>query len=286
MAVFEQSYSLYSGKLTPSWSRFLIIPRHAYREIFRSKINLSFFLACFIYPFVSLILIYLHHNSSALQMLDLKINNLIAIDSIFFYRLAYLQGIMSYLFTLMVGPDLVARDLTNNALPLYLCRPLSRTEYVLGKMSTVLILLSAFTWLPATLLFFFQVYLEGSQWWMSNYFMLSGLIFGNIVWIVMIALLSQVISAWVKWKVAARGLMFGLYFVSSIVSNVFYEIFEVKWAKLLSIGELIRTVWRVTLQHPNPPEVSIWSAITVIGLVYIICICLLTRRVRAYEVIS
>ena len=30
MAVYEQTYKRYAGKLTPEWSRFLIIPRHAF----------------------------------------------------------------------------------------------------------------------------------------------------------------------------------------------------------------------------------------------------------------
>ena len=47
-------------------------------------------------------------------------------------------------------------DLRNNGLPLYLSRPFSRTEYVLGKMSVLLILLSAITWVPGLLLFLFQ----------------------------------------------------------------------------------------------------------------------------------
>src|SRR5258707_13066390 len=54
------------------------------------------------------------------------------------------------------GPPLVSRDLRNNALPLYLCRPFTRTEDVLGKMSVLLILLSAITWIPQLLLFLFH----------------------------------------------------------------------------------------------------------------------------------
>ena len=75
-----------------------------------------------------------------------------------------LQNGFAFFVTLLVGPPLVSRDLRNNALPLYLCRPFSRTEYVLGKMSVLLILLSAMTWVPQLLLFPFQSYLEGAQW--------------------------------------------------------------------------------------------------------------------------
>ena len=38
-------------------------------------------------------------------------------------------------------------------MPLYLARPFSRTEYVLGKASTLVILLSLLTWIPGLFLF-------------------------------------------------------------------------------------------------------------------------------------
>ena len=50
MAVYEQTYKRYVGPLTPEWSRFLIIPRHAYRGVFKSKLFTAFFAICFL-PF-------------------------------------------------------------------------------------------------------------------------------------------------------------------------------------------------------------------------------------------
>ena len=97
---------------------------------------------------------------------------------------------------MLVGPPLVSRDLTNNALPLYLCRPFSRTEYVVGKMSIVIILLSAITWVPQLLLFLFQSYLEGWTWFTQNLWIASAIFIGSLVWILLLALLSQAISAW------------------------------------------------------------------------------------------
>ena len=62
MAVLERAYKQYQGPQSPLWSRFLIIPRHAYRDVFRSKIFTAFFALSFIWPLICAILIYLHHN--------------------------------------------------------------------------------------------------------------------------------------------------------------------------------------------------------------------------------
>ena len=149
------------------------------------------------YPLlVEAILIYLHHNVSALAIMRINVKDLIPIDASFFQTVVNIQSGFAFFVTLLVGPPLVSRDLRNNALPLYLCRPFSRTEYVAGKMAVVLILLSAITWAPQLLLFLFQSYLEGGSWFVNNLWIATAIFIGSMVWILLLALLSQAISPW------------------------------------------------------------------------------------------
>ena len=120
MAVYEHNYKQYLGKLTPEWSRFLVIPRHAFRDVFKSKLFTAFFVICFIPLLVEAILIYLHHNVNALAILQVNVRELVPIDATFFQTFVNLQGSFAFFVALLVGPPLVARDLRNNALPLYL----------------------------------------------------------------------------------------------------------------------------------------------------------------------
>ena len=153
MAVLERSYKRFQGTLSPEWSRFLIIPRHAFRDVFRSKLFTAFFALSFIWPLVCAILIYLHHNVEALGIMKINLRNLLPIDAAFFQTYVIVQGTIGFFLAMLVGPQQVSRDLTNNALPLYLCRPFTRTEYVVGKMSILIILISAVTWVPGLILF-------------------------------------------------------------------------------------------------------------------------------------
>ncbi|HCX29014.1 MAG TPA: hypothetical protein DHU55_04460, partial [Blastocatellia bacterium] len=82
--VYEHAYKQYLGKLTPQWSRFLVIPRHAFRDVFRSKLFTAFFVVCFIPLLIEAILIYLHHNVNALAILKVDVRELIPIDASFF----------------------------------------------------------------------------------------------------------------------------------------------------------------------------------------------------------
>jgi ABC-2 type transport system permease protein len=304
MAVYEQTYKQYLGKLTPEWSRFLIIPRHAFRDVFKSKLFTAFFIVCFAPLLVEAILIYLHHNVNALALMKVNVRELVPIDAFFFETFVNLQASFAFFVTLLLGPPLVARDLRNNALPLYLCRPFSRTEYVLGKMSVLLILLSAITWIPQLLLFCFQAYLEGAGWFVANLWLASAIFIGSVVWILLLALLSQVVSALVKWRVVASGALLGIFFIPSVFGEVINQLFFTRWGNIISLGALIknvsaglfgtfvRTTGRMTsfdgqvgreILMNEPP---LWASWFALGLICLICLALLSRKVKAYEVIK
>ena len=303
MAVYEHTYRNYSGPLTPEWSRFLIIPRHAFRDVFKSKLFTAFFAICFIPLLVEAILIYLHHNVNALAMMRVDVKELIPIDASFFQTFVNLQGGFAFFVTLLVGPPLVSRDLRNNALPLYLCRPFSRPEYVAGKMSVVLILLSAITWVPQLLLFLFQSYLEGGRWFVENLWIASAIFIGSVVWILLLALLSQAISALVKWRVIASGALLGLFFIPSVFGEVVNVIFRTRWGNIISLGALMKNISAGlfgTLERTTTlvtdfdgdvlsrvvTEPPLWASWTALFIVCVICLALLSRKVKAYEVVK
>ena len=304
MAVYDHSYKNYAGTLTPEWSRFLIIPRHAFRDVFKSKLFTAFFAICFLPLLVEAILIYLHHNVNALAIMRVNVRELIPIDASFFQTFVNLQGGFAFFVTLLVGPPLVSRDLRNNALPLYLCRPFSRTEYVAGKMSVVLILLSAMTWVPQLLLFLFQSYLEGGPWFIDNLWLASAIFIASVVWILLLALLSQAISALVKWRVIASASLLGLFFVPSVFAEVVNVIFRTRWGNLISLGALTKNISaglfgtfdrtssvvtsvdgdvisRVVLTEP-----PLWTSWAALFFVCAICLTILSAKVKAYEVVN
>lgn len=304
MAVLERSYKRFQGTLSPEWSRFLIIPRHAFRHVFRSKLFTAFFALSFVWPLVCAILIYLHHNVEALGIMKINLRDLLPIDAAFFQNYVIAQGTIGFFLAMLVGPQQVSRDLTNNALPLYLCRPFTRTEYVVGKMSILILLISAVTWVPGLILFLLQSYLEGWSWFADNIWIASAIFIGSLVWILLLALMSQAISAWVKWLVAARAAMLGAFFIPTAFAAIVNEIFQTHWGHIFDLRALIGNVWsglfgtfarqagegrvyrngRVfeTVYFTEPP---LWAAWFMLFLICALCFWLLSRKVKAYEVI-
>ncbi|HZH31786.1 MAG TPA: ABC transporter permease subunit [Pyrinomonadaceae bacterium] len=304
MAVYEHGYKPYAGSLTPEWSRFLILPRHAYRDTFRSKFFVAFFAVCFIYPLVAAILIYLHHNVNAIAMMQIDVRELVPINASFFHYFITTQCSLGFFMTVLIGPPLISRDLANNALPLYLSRPFTRREYVVGKMCVLLILISLITWVPGLLLFLLQAYLEGAGWLGQNLRVAGAIFLASIVWIVVLAIVSLAVSAWLRWRVVASGALLGIFFIPSAFGAIINELFRTRVGNLISIGAIMNSLWSslfglfqresgsmrgtqngriIDVTFYEPP---LWSSWLMLAIFCGFFVLLLMRKVRAYEVVK
>jgi len=291
MAVYEHTYQPYAGRLTPLWSRFLVIPQHAYRAVFQSKLFTGLFAICFVCPLIMAIIIYLHHNVNALALFRIQSADIVPINGSFFRVFLMIQSSFAFLLTVLVGPALVSRDLTNNALPLYLCRPFSRAEYVLGKASVLIILLSLITWVPGLLLFIFQSYLEGFGWLTANLWIANAVFVGSVLWIVLLTLFSLALSAWIKWRVAASGALFALLTIPMAIASLISELFRTPWSHLFNPSMLLKFVTDDLFFYDSSSDFDPWMVLPVwaawIGLAGFVALSLwlLSRKVRAYEVV-
>jgi ABC-2 type transport system permease protein len=299
MAVYKKTYRPYDGQLTSSLSRFLVIPRYAFEEMQKSRFLTIFFLASFIYPLVCALIIYVQHNVSALNLLGLQnANRLISINVTFFMSMLGWQSMLALFLASFTGPGQVSPDLANNALSLYLARPFSRVEYVLGKMTILVTLMSLMTWVPGLLLFGLEGYLEGWQWVKDNARLASGIFFGAWVWILLLALLALALSAWVKWKPAAGALMFGVFFVAGGFGATINAVQRTRWGHLFNISELIGSIWVQLFEGDNHitngavffrviegQELPLWCCWASLAVLALICLYMLARKIRGAEVV-
>jgi ABC-2 type transport system permease protein len=288
MAVFERTYHRYDGPLTTRRRRFQVVPRYALAAVMSSRAFVMFYLLCFLPPFAGLIMIYLRHNLSALKVLNLPLDRLrevLPIDAGFFSASLALQGFFAFLLAVFVAPALISPDLRNNGLALYLSRPFSRSEYVLGKLSVLALLISTITWIPGILLFLLQGSLEGGGWFGEQWRVLVGLFAGSWVLIVSLSLLALTVSAWVKWKPVARIVLLILFFVMNAFGRIMEMALGTWWSELLSMRVVIQTVWASLFGLAPPTGMPAGAAWAVLVAGTLLCLGLLFRRVRAYEVV-
>jgi ABC-2 type transport system permease protein len=288
MAVYEHAYRRYTGALTSRRRRFLVVPRYAFAHLLQSRAFIIFYLLCWVLPFVGVLAIYLRHNVGALKLLGLtldRVREAVPIDGRFFDKGMEIQGFLSFLVAVGIAPALISPDLRNNGLALYLSRPFTRTEYVLGKLAVLAAVMSSITWVPGLLLFLLQGYLEGAGWFSAESHVVIGLVVGGGAWIAAVSLLALAVSAWVKWRPVARIVLLILYFVMSAFARITEMAIGTWWGGMLSISQVCATIWadlfKVTPPSPLPVGAA-WFALVAGSLA---CFGLLMRRVRAYEVV-
>jgi ABC-2 type transport system permease protein len=286
VAVYKRTYVAYQGSLTPAWSRFLILPRYSFARLWQSKFLVMFFMACFFYPLGCAGYIYLANNLSILNSFGVPAGNFIKVEPSLFLYFCWVQAAFTYLLTAFVGPSLVSPDLVNGAMPLYLCRPFSRAEYIAGKMSVLVFLLSLVTWVPGMILFAIQSSLAGWEWTKANYWIAGSLFIGMMVWILMLSLLALALSAWIKWKIAAGGLVLGVFFVGAGFGSALNNVMRIKYGSLLNLTEVMFKIWSKLFRWPEDTGISLEASWVSVGVVCAICLWLLVRRVRAFEVVK
>jgi ABC-2 type transport system permease protein len=298
MAVYKRTYRAYDGPLTPAWSRFMVVARYSFSTLFKSRIFTAFTALSFIPVLVGIAQIYLVHNDTAKMLLNMRsgFGNIADIDNGWFATMLWIQAWMGFFQVAAAAPGMVTRDFANQALQLYLSRPVSRVEYLLGKITVLAALLSFATWIPGLVLFGMEAQLEGHGWGWNHLYLVGSIVLAGWMWIAVLSLFTMAISVWLKYRVAATALIISVFFlvpgfgvaVNAILRTRSGQIFDlplmlnVAWAHLFRVspewlhGRLVNGVRMDTI--------SLLTAWLVI-----VCVCamswlLLNGKLKAREV--
>ena len=206
MAVYKRGYRRYAGPLTGRWTRFMVLPRYAWRRLYQQRLVLLLTMAAFVWPLLCAFFVYLTNHAELLQGLEPEFREFIQVDGRFFSIFMYVQGACAVFLAALAGPGLVAPDLANNALPLYFSRPLTRWSYGLARLTVIVGMLSVVTWIPGLILFGLQVGLAGGWWFLANWTLGAGLVTGFLLWLLILGLVAMASSAYVKWRVVAGAI--------------------------------------------------------------------------------
>lgn len=292
MAVYKRRYNPYHGTLTPQWSRFFVLTRYAFAELFKSR----FFVILLVLSLVPILFfagyIFVANNRTVQLLMQMRSAGLFSVENEYFIMIMIAQTQAAFLLNCWVGPVLIAGDLTNGALPLFLSRPFSRADYVLGKLAVLGLLLSAVTWIPGLLLFSLQAGLARNGWIWSHIWMVVPIVFCSAIWILMLSLISLAVSASVKLRIVATGVIFISFFIPAGLGEMYNAIMGTYWGRLLNFTEMFRLILakgfreRTELLGPlSRNEIPVPAAWGVLLLVCLLSLVILNARLKAREVV-
>jgi ABC-type transport system involved in multi-copper enzyme maturation permease subunit len=292
MAVYKRRYNPYTGSLTPEWSRFFVLTRYAFADLFKAR----FFVVLLVLSLVPILFfaayIFIANNKTAQLLMQLRSAGLFSVENEFFIMIMFAQTQAAFLLNCWVGPVLIAGDLSNGALPLFLSRPFSRADYVLGKFAVLGLLLSAVTWVPCLLLFGLQAGLARNGWIWSHLWMVIPIVLCSAIWILMLSLLSLAVSAWVKLRIVATGVVFISFFIPAGLGEMFNAIMGTYWGRLLNFSDLFRLILvkgfrerTGPLASPGLNEIPVPAAWGMLIFVCLLSLVILNARLRARETV-
>jgi ABC-2 type transport system permease protein len=198
------------------------------------------------------------------------------------------QVIFNLIVTIFGGAGLVANDLRTGAILVYLSRPLTRRDYVLGKLGVVMALNLAVTLAPALVLYAVGVGLAPEQFftwslaWVPPAIVLQSVAASLVLSLVALAVSSLSRSA----RVAGIG-FFGLLLGLDLVRNILRVLYRRPETALLSLQGNLEAVGRALFDVPARGGLEIhwaWPAL-VLAAVSVSAMFILRARVRAVEIV-
>jgi len=279
MPIHDQSYRRYGGRRESARSAWTVIAIEGIKAVLSQKRFLALLLFAWIPFIVRAVQVYVSANFPQAQIL--------AISADTFRQFFDQQGIFVFFVTIFVGAGLIANDRKANALQIYLAKPLTRTEYIAGKMAILVVFLLLVTWLPAILLLVLQVLFAGSFAFAREHaHLVPAITIFSLVQVFVAACTMLALSATTNSSRFAAVMYTGAVLFSDAMFNVLRGITgssTFSWisfpGSLAQIGDL---VFRVRLRYDTPAAVSFLVVLALVA----VSVSVLERKVRGVEVVT
>lgn len=279
MPIHDQSYRRYGGTREPVRGAWTVIAAAGIASLLRKRIFLGLLVFAWMPFLVEAGKIYFSANFPQLALLAPTADT--------FRQFFDNQNIFVFFMTIYVGAGLIANDRRANALQIYLSKPLSRAEYIGGKMAILVVFLLLVTFVPGILLLLTQVAFAGSfEFVRKNLFLFPAITLFSIVQVAVASFTMLALSSLSNSSRFVAVLYTGAVLFTDAMFGVLRGITgstTVAWvslpANLAQVGDL---VFRVKLRYDTPVMVS---AIVVLALI-VVSISVLERRVRGVEVVT
>src|SRR5213593_1410338 len=188
MPIHDQGYRRYGGGKAPRGQAWTVITRAGVRTMLAKRTFLGLLLLSWFPFFVRAVQIYAAATLPQAQFLALTAET--------FRQFLDQQQIFVFFITVYVGAGLIANDRRANALQIYLSKPLTRAEYIFGKLAILMIFLSLVTWLPAIVLLIVQISFAGNFTFLAkNLFLFPAITVFSFVQVTMVATAMLALSS-------------------------------------------------------------------------------------------
>jgi ABC-2 type transport system permease protein len=280
MPIHDQGYRRYAGQRFEAGRRWAVIARVGVRAMFSKKPFIGLLALAFLPFIVRAVLIYIATNVP-------QSAQFVRITPATFRDFLTSQDAFVFFITVYVGAGLIANDRRANALQIYLSKPLSRLEYIAGKLAILMIFLMLVTWVPATLLLVLQVLFSGDLTFVRENLHILPAIAASSLLVSLTASMAMLALSSLSKSGRYAGILYAMIiFLSQAIYGVLRFVTgdtKIAWVSFsANLEQVGATIFRLKPTYETPWFVSLG---VIAGLIAVSAL-VLERRVRAVEVVS
>jgi len=278
MPIHDQGYRRYPGRRRPTGTAWWVIARQQIRTVLSQKRYLILLLLAWV-PFVGRVVqIYLAANFQQASFL--------ATSAQLFRGFLDQQGL--FVFLLIVGASgAIADDRRANALQVYLSKPLTRVEYIAGKLFAPLAFVLGVTLLPALLLLVVHVAFSGSLTFVvQNLYLLPAIVLYSVTLGMLGTFTMVALSSLSKSRRFTALTYTGLFFFTSALYQALRNITGSRLWALMSPRDLIEVIGDAAFRMPGQRALPLWAALLGVTAMVGASVLVLERRIRGVEVVK
>jgi len=280
MPIYEQTYRRYEARAPLRTLRFWPITREALRLILARRAFLGLLLVAWGQFLFRVIQIYVVTRLP-------EAGRVLPIDGRMFGQFLGIQTLFTLLLSIFAGAGPIAHHPRTGAILVYLSRPLTRRDYVLGKLGVLMALNLSVTLVPGLLLYLIAIALapdQFAQWslaWIGPAVVLQSAVTSLVMSLIALAVSSLSRSA----RVAGLG-FFGLVFGLEIVRGVLRALYDRPESALLSVQADLQSLGNALFGITDRAFQLPWAyPALVLFAVSLGCLAILRARVRAVEIV-
>jgi ABC-2 type transport system permease protein len=279
MPIHDQGYRRYGGDKAPRGQAWLVIARNGVRQMLGKRAFLGLLLLSWFPFFVRAVQIYAAANLPQAAFL--------APTPETFRQFLDQQQIFVFFVTVYVGAGLIANDRRANALQIYLSKPLTRSEYVFGKLAILMTFLLIVTWLPAIVLLIVQLAFAGNFTFLrNNIFLFPAITVFAFIQVTLVATAMLALSSLSNSSRYVGILYSAVIFFTQAIYGVLFAVTRSTSFSWISFPANLAQVGDVIFRLPPKYETPWLVSLLVIAAVVAASGLVLERRVRGVEIVT
>ena len=292
MAIYDQSYTPWTGEYASRWTRIRAMIEMELVQPFKNIWVLLTVLVAFSVVGSWLLLLFFASSSQVLP--PFVAGNRVYREG--FYNFPLFSMILMVL-SATVGASLIARDMRHRALLMYLSRSITRMDYLIGKFLSLVCFLLLVALGPGILLFLGQMGMGQERLSFAERMGdLGSITLHSLILTVPMSAVVLAFSSLTKRTYLAAILWATFYFLSVSLSEVLRVTLKAEWPKMLSwvnvtahLGDLcyaVRSSPGLPMAPPSTPILDCgWGPpLIILSSLTILSLLLVWRRLRSVEV--